>query len=141
MKKLLAMALSGAMALSLVACGGSGSTSANNESNAASSTESAGAAEDVATSGEKVKITYLNGFTGGDGDFMRKITDGFNASQDKYEVIESQEKDHMTGFKANGADLVVIAGASLYTYAEDGMIQEVSAVYEKAGIEKTEKQH
>lgn len=84
--------------------------------------------------GGKVTITYLNGFTGGDGDFMRKITDGFNASQDKYEIIESQEKDHMTNFKANGADIVVIAGADLYTYVEDGMIQEVSNIYDQADI-------
>lgn len=83
---------------------------------------------------DKVQITFLNGFTGGDGDYMRKITDGFNASQDKYEIIESQENDHMTNFKANGSDLVVIQGSELYTYMADGMIQEVSPIYEAAGL-------
>ena len=65
---------------------------------------------------------------------MRKITDGFNASQDKYEVIESQEKDHLTKFKANGADLTIMGDSDLYTYVADGMVQEVSAVYEAAGV-------
>ncbi len=39
---------------------------------------------------------------------MKKITDGFNSSQDEYEIVESQEKDHLTQFKANGSDLVVM---------------------------------
>ena len=117
----------------LAGCGGSSGAAGTTTDAADATTDAAG--ETAAASGEKVTITYLNGFTGGDGDFMRKITDGFNASQDKYEVIESQEKDHMTSFKANGADVVVIAGASLYTYAEDGMIQEVSSLYENPELQ------
>ena len=57
---------------------------------------------------------------------MKKITDGFNSSQDEYEIVESQEKDHLTQFKANGSDLVVMGDTDLYTYAVDGMIQDVS---------------
>lgn len=132
-KRVLALVMSLALSVSVLAgCGGSSGAAGTTTDAADATTDAAG--ETAAASGEKVTITYLNGFTGGDGDFMRKITDGFNASQDKYEVIESQEKDHMTSFKANGADVVVIAGASLYTYAEDGMIQEVSSLYEKSGI-------
>lgn len=40
----------------------------------------------TAVADEKIQIQFLNGLTGGDGAYMRKITDGFNASQDKYEV-------------------------------------------------------
>lgn len=87
-----------------------------------------------AVADEKIQIQFLNGLTGGDGAFMRKITDGFNASQDKYEVIEAQEKDHLTKFKANGADITIMGDNDLYTYAVDGLIQEVSAVYEAAGV-------
>lgn len=83
---------------------------------------------------DKVQIRFLNGFTGGDGGYMRAITDGFNASQDKYEVIESQEKDHYLKFKSGEYDLVVIHGDRLKTFADDEMIQDVSAVYDKAGI-------
>lgn len=88
----------------------------------------------TAVADEKIQIQFLNGLTGGDGAYMRKITDGFNASQDKYEVIESQEKDHLTKFKANGADLTIMGDSDLYTYVADGMVQEVSAVYEAAGV-------
>lgn len=68
----------------------------------------------TAVADEKIQIQFLNGLTGGDGAFMCKITDGFNASQDKYEVIESQEKDHLTKFKANGADLTIMGDSDLY---------------------------
>lgn len=88
----------------------------------------------TAVADEKIQIQFLNGLTGGDGAYMRKITDGFNASQDKYEVIESQEKDHLTKFKANGADLTIMGDSDLYTYVADGLVQEVSAVYEAAGV-------
>ncbi|MGN1369520.1 MAG: extracellular solute-binding protein [Aristaeellaceae bacterium] len=88
----------------------------------------------TATADEKIQIQFLNGLTGGDGAYMRKITDGFNASQDKYEVIESQEKDHLTKFKANGADLTIMGDSDLYTYVVDGLVQEVSAVYDAAGV-------
>ena len=87
---------------------------------------------------DKVQIRFLNGFTGGDGEYMRKITDGFNESQDKYEIVESQEKDHYLKFKSGEYDLVVIHGDRLKTFADDGMIQDVSSVYEKAGIELTD---
>lgn len=88
----------------------------------------------TASADEKIQIQFLNGLTGGDGAFMRKITDGFNASQDKYEIVESQEKDHLTKFKANGADLTIMGDNDLYTYVADGLIQDASAVYEAAGI-------
>lgn len=84
--------------------------------------------------GGKVQISFINGFTGGDGGYMKKITDGFNASQDKYEIIESQEKDHYTKYKSGDYDMVVIHGDRLKTYVEDEMIQDVSQVYEKAGL-------
>ena len=129
-KKVLSMILAAAMVAGV--CGGCGSkpetTSGETQENAsAGDTE----AED---GGNKVQITFLNGFTGGDGEYIRKITDGFNESQDKYEILESQEKDHLTNFKANGADMVVIQGSELYTYMADGMIQEVSSIYENAGV-------
>lgn len=82
----------------------------------------------------KIQISFLNGFTGGDGQYMRKITDGFNASQDKYEIVESQEKDHYTKYKSGNYDMVIIHGDRLKTYADDKMIQDVSSVYDKAGL-------
>ncbi len=83
----------------------------------------------------KVTIRFLNGFTGGDGAFMKKITDSFNASQDKYFVEELQEKDHYLKFRADDSyDLVVMHGDLLATYKEDGLISDVSDLYQKSGI-------
>lgn len=147
-KRVFHMILTAAMVMG--ACAGCGSNSGGEtveqppkEEQAAESTDEQStqeentqeeSAEEQSQGGSKVQITFLNGFTGGDGDFMRKITDGFNASQDQYEIVESQEKDHLTNYKANGADLVVIQGSELYTYMADGMIQDVSSIYEAAGL-------
>lgn len=86
------------------------------------------------TADGKIELTYINGFTGGDGDFMKKITNGFNESQDKYVIKESQEKDHYTKFKTGNYDLVIIHTDLLGTYKQDGMIQDISSAMETAGI-------
>ncbi|MBD3948601.1 extracellular solute-binding protein [Tuanshanicoccus lijuaniae] len=86
------------------------------------------------TAQEKVKINFINGFTGGDGAFMKKITDGFNASQDKYEINEIQEADHYTKFTTGDFDLVVMHNTNIATFKTDGMIQDMTGVFEKAGI-------
>ncbi|UPM55055.1 ABC transporter substrate-binding protein [Gottfriedia acidiceleris] len=94
---------------------------------------------DANTNGDgKVKISFINGFTGGDGVYMKKITDAFNASQDKYVVTELQEKDHYTKFKSGDYDLVVIHGNNLKTYKQDGLIQDIKPVLDKAGIKETD---
>jgi ABC-type glycerol-3-phosphate transport system substrate-binding protein len=69
---------------------------------------------------------------------MKKITEAFNASQDKYVVTELQEKDHYTKFKSGNYDLVVIHGNNLETYKQDGLIQDIGPVIEKAGIKESD---
>jgi ABC-type glycerol-3-phosphate transport system substrate-binding protein len=86
----------------------------------------------------KIKISFINGFTGGDGAYMKKITKAFNASQDKYVVTELQEKDHYTKFKSGNYDLVVIHGNNLETYKQDGLIQDIGPVIKKAGIKESD---
>ncbi|PLR76862.1 ABC transporter substrate-binding protein [Bacillus sp. V3-13] len=108
--------------LVLVGCSSNSSTSKDGES----------------SSSDKVKITFINGFTGGDGAYMKKITEAFNKSQDKYEVTELQEKDHYTKYKSGNYDLVVIHGNSLETYKQDGLIQDIKPVMEKAGLKETD---
>ncbi|MGG4393514.1 hypothetical protein ABEX25_04240 [Paenibacillus thiaminolyticus] len=114
--------LSAILILSVIAagCGGSGN-----------------AGESSAGNG-KTTITFLNGFTGGDGGYMKKITDGFNSSQDKYFIKEMQEKDHYTKFKSGNYDLVVIHANNLQTYKMDGMIQNITPVMEKAGLQESD---
>lgn len=141
MKKILSVMLTVSLTagLALTGCGKSDSkTDSSETSNSEVNNSETNSSETVASDGEKIQISFLNGFTGGDGEFMRKITDGFNESQDKYEIIESQDKDHYVKFKSGDYDLVVIHGERLKTYIEDEMIQEVSSIYEAAGIEMSD---
>lgn len=126
-KKLISLGLASLMAASvaLTGCGSSKGT----EGTTGSAEESTSA-----KASGTVEISFLNGFTGGDGGYMKKITDGFNASQSKYKIVESQEKDHYTKYKSGDYDMVVIHGDRLKTYADDGMLQDVSPLYEKAGL-------
>lgn len=141
LKKLVAtMLLSVSASLLLAGCGSSTDKEVKNEAgqnsnDTAETNSSEDTSKDSATgSSEKIKISFLNGFTGGDGGYMRKITDGFNESQDKYEIVESQEKDHYLKFKSGDYDLVVIHGDRLKTYVDDEMIQDAGSIYEKAEI-------
>lgn len=116
MKKTLAILLAAIMTLSLVACGGKGSDSGKD------------------TNG-KTTIRFINGFTGGDGAYMTKIVDGFNASQDKYVIEQLQDADHYTKFKSDDTyDMLIIHADWISTYHELGLLREVSDIYEAAGI-------
>lgn len=126
MKRKVALVLAGAMALSLTACGGSSAP----ETEAAA--QEAGA--EAAGAGERTKITFINGFTGGDGPFMSKIVDGFNESQDQYFVEQLQDADHYTKFKSDDFDMLIIHADWISTYHALGMLREVSDIYEAAGI-------
>lgn len=121
LKRITGILLALVMTVAIAGCGSKNSQTTNN-----SASSSAPA--------EKVKIRFINGFTGGDGGYMRKITDGFNKSQDKYEIEEVQDKDHYTKFKSDDYDLVVIHVNNLTTYVKDGLLREMDDIYEKAGI-------
>lgn len=101
---------------------------------AACSPKKSDASKNNTTSDGRIKIRFINGFTGGDGEYMKKITDGFNKSQNKYFVEELQEKDHYTKFKADNFDLVVMHVNNLTTYVKDGSLREMNDIYDKAGI-------
>ena len=118
LKKILSVSLALVMSVGLVACSSKADTS-------------------TATTG-KVKIKFINGFTGGDGAYMKKITDGFNKSQDKYEIEETQDKDHYTKFKSDDYDLVVMHVNNITTYVKDGLLRSVDDIYDKAGIKITD---
>lgn len=88
----------------------------------------------VAAQEDRIEINFLNGFTGGDGAFMKAITDGFNESQDQYFINEVQEVDHYVQFTTGDFDLVVMHGTNIATYRADGLIQEMAPFYEQAGL-------
>lgn len=88
----------------------------------------------MTTPSDKVKISFINGFTGGDGPYMSKIVDGFNASQDLYQIEQLQTADHYVKFKTDDFDMLIIHSDWISTYHGDGLLREMSGIYEKAGL-------
>lgn len=134
MKKRISLLLATALAASsLTACGGEkpAETKTQAQETAAQETKAQAAPE---ASAEKVTITFINGFTGGDGPFMSKIVDGFNASQDQYYIEQLQDADHYTKFKSDDFDMLIIHADWISTYHALGLLREVSDIYEKSGI-------
>lgn len=136
MKKSVALLLAGVMALSLTACGGGGSNGTNTTAAPAAGGDQSQASGGGSSAGAegKTKITFINGFTGGDGPYMSKIVDGFNASQDQYFIEQLQDSDHYTKFKADNFDMLIIHADWISTYHAMGLLREVSDLYEKAGL-------
>lgn len=133
MKKILAVIMViSLMATIFAGCSGGGGESAVSSEGTNSSTAST--ASSSTASGEKVNISFVNGFTGGDGAYMKKIVEGFNNSQDAYFIEELQTDDHYTKFKSDDFDMLIIHADIISTFYQDGLIQDVSAIYEKAGI-------
>ena len=131
MKKAAAALLAGVMAFSLTACGG-GSQSSGTATGGESAAQSGGASS--ADAAGKTKITFINGFTGGDGPYMSKIVDGFNESQDQYFIEQLQDSDHYTKFKSDNFDMLIIHADWISTYHAMGLLREVSDLYDKAGL-------
>ena len=132
MKKVLSVLLALVMVLSLVACGGSTETPADTKApeNKPASTD----ATKAEAPAEKTTITFINGFTGGDGPFMTKNVDGFYASQDLYYIEQLQDSDHYTKFKSDDFDMLIIHADWISTYHAMGLLREVSDIYEMAGL-------
>lgn len=114
-------------------------SSAAGSSSGAQSEASTSAQEE--TPGDRTVITFINGFTGGDGPFMTKIVDGFNQSQDKYFIEQLQDADHYTKFKSDDFDMLIIHADWISTYHAMGLLREVSDIYEMAGLSFEEDFH
>lgn len=119
LKKIIATVLSAAMMLSVVGC------SSSNDS----------------ADSSKTTISFINGFTGGDGAYMTKIVDAFNESQDKYYVEQLQDSDHYTKFKSDDFDMLIIHADWISTYHEMGLLSDMTDIYEKAGLSLEEDFH
>lgn len=126
--------MAGILALSLTACGGGTQTAQPAKTKAASEGTEAQSGGNPQAAGEKTKITFINGFTGGDGPYMSKIVDGFNESQDKYFIEQLQDSDHYTKFKSDNFDMLIIHADWISTYHALGLLRDVSDIYEKAGL-------
>lgn len=140
MKMAVSVMLAGVMLASLAGCGGSGGDSAA-VGTSADVTKAEDAGDSKASANEKTKISFINGFTGGDGPFMSKIVDGFNESQDLYYIEQLQDADHYTKFKSDDFDMLIIHADWISTYHKLGLLREVSDIYEATGLSLEEDFH
>ncbi len=144
-KTALSLVMAGAMAVSLAGCGGGNTETAAGTDGASGGavSESQGVSEgsQESNTGDTITITFINGFTGGDGPFMTKIVDAFNQSQDQYYIEQLQDADHYTKFKSDDFDMLIIHADWISTYHADGLLREVSDLYEMAGLSFEEDFH
>ena len=144
-KTALSLVMAGAMAVSLAGCGeGNTETAAGTDgASRGAVSESQGVSEgsQEPNTGDTITITFINGFTGGDGPFMTKIVDAFNQSQDQYYIEQLQDADHYTKFKSDDFDMLIIHADWISTYHADGLLREVSDLYEMAGLSFEEDFH
>ena len=144
-KTAISLVMAGAMAVSLAGCGGGNTetvagTDGGNEGTVSESQEESKSSQE-ANAKDKTTITFINGFTGGDGPFMTKIVDAFNQSQDQYYIEQLQDADHYTKFKSDDFDMLIIHADWISTYHADGLLREVSDLYEMAGLSFEEDFH
>lgn len=144
-KTALSLVMAGAMAVSLAGCGGGNTetTAGTDGASRGAVSESQGVSEgsQEPNTGDTITITFINGFTGGDGPFMTKIVDAFNQYQDQYYIEQLQDADHYTKFKSDDFDMLIIHADWISTYHADGLLREVSDLYEMAGLSFEEDFH
>lgn len=139
-KRFMSLAMAAMMALPLAGCGNNGESASKEtpktaaESPAQEQKEQDQVSEKAKDSGEKTVITFINGFTGGDGPFMTKIVDGFNSSQDQFFIEQLQDADHYTKFKSDDFDMLIIHADWISTYHALGLLREVSDLYDQAEL-------
>lgn len=137
-KIILAAAL--AATLLLTGCSSAPSSSAGASSEAGSSSEAAAASKEgeKESGAEKLKISFWHSMSGNNQGVLEEIVSGFNASQEKYEVVAENQGtyDESTGKffnMANGegsAQIIQIGEQNLQSMIDSGMIDSMTDLIE-----------
>lgn len=134
-KQILAIGLSAAMVLPMVACG---SASTDNTGDAtASATESSA---ETPKENDGITISFWNSFTGSDGDMLVKMVDRFNEENEDGITVEmdiSSDLDSQlaTAFAAGtGPTLLLSSSAYRFTYGD--YLQDINDVFDKTSLDK-----
>lgn len=145
MKKLSSAAVALGLSLSLAACGASGGASGKG----AAKTETVSANSDgTINNPEAVKIkegdlSFWSLFTGGDGEWWKKIVDQYNQKESPKHPVQNVTlvwADYYTKLQTavaagKGPDMGVSHVSKLYELANSGVIQPLDPYLEKAGID------
>lgn len=152
-KKAVSILLTMAMTISLLTGCGGGNTAdtsqmaadgqESQEEQASSESEQAQTETDSGTaSGEPIKITFWNSFTGADGDMLTDLvsryneenTDGITVEMDISSDFDSQLS---TAFAA-GTGPTMILSSSAYRFTYGDYMQDISDVFEKTSLDKSD---
>ena len=126
LKKIMALGLSALMVTSLVGCGGTTIATENIKSDSSKGTE----------------ITFWNSFTGADGDMLVKMVDKFNKENKdgikvKMDISSDFDSQLSTAFAA-GEGPTMILSSSAYRFTYGDYLQDVSDVFDKTDLDKTD---
>lgn len=146
-KKAVSILLTAAMTISLfTGCGGGKEDSAGAVTEQAADAQGSGAdeaqseADSQAASGDPIKITFWNSFTGADGDMLTDLvnryneenTDGITVEMDISSDFDSQLS---TAFAA-GTGPTMILSSSAYRFTYGDYMQNVSDIFDKTNLNK-----
>lgn len=135
-----------AVSLFLTGCGSAGNSgeapaqsTGSAENTAAEKTETPAAAEaDAAEAGEKVTVTFWNGFTGGDREYLEKLVNDFNAqSQTTYIDMNIMPWDTLAQKLASaypvgqGPDICGAGKDYIEQYADLGALYDTSDYFDR----------
>ncbi len=136
-KKLLAILLVAALALTLAACG-----SSDDSSDTAEAETSEVAVETEATEAEPITISFWNSFTGADGDMLVDLVNQFNEENEwgitvEMDISSDFDSQLATAFAAGeGPTFILSSSAYRFTYGE--FFQDISDVFDKSGLDESD---
>lgn len=151
-KRLIALLLTGMMAVSALAgCGGSGETAPPAESSTGEVQETAEAGtaeaktEGEKAAGEKTVITFWNGFTGSDKETLEALVQEYNETNDKNIEVEMNIMPWDSLYQklatvlpvGEGPDILAMATERIGTYAEPGAFVPVDDIYTSGIVDET----
>jgi len=137
-KRFVVTAAGAGASLFLAACGGSSSSEATGQGGASTSGDGG-----KNYTGPKVDLQFWNGFTGGDGPFMRQMVDQFNGEHDniKVKMVVQQWADYYQKVptavaSGRGPDVGVMHVDQLATNAARQVITPLDDVAKGLGLEE-----
>ncbi len=140
-KKLMAILLVAALALTLAACG-----SSDDSSEAAEAEETSEAVvETEATEAEPITISFWTVFTGSDGDILREIvadynetnTDGITVEIDIMDNDTLQSKLPTAISTGTGPSFVLVGIEYVEEYVKNGMLDDIDDFWEVTGLDSS----
>lgn len=138
-KRLAAMGMAAAVAVTATACGGSPETAqSNNQDTSADET----AKENKEVKKEKIEITFWNSFTGSDGDKLVELVNRFNEENEdgitvNMDISADFDSQLSTAF-AGGTGPTMILASSAYRFTYGDYIQDISDIFETGGLDKSD---